>query len=83
MPQQPVRFVKPFEGSGTLIGIDKEGLFETGIVYEVISILGELIIRKAGRTTATTAGGDLYGQDVLQLVLSGEHLLTDREKENG
>jgi hypothetical protein len=72
-----LRLVKPF--GGTIIGVDKDNTLKPNTVYEIVNILGELVIREVGRNSQSLAGGSDYGKDVHMLLLEGNALLTDSE----
>lgn len=71
------RITKPF-GEG-LIGIDKAGIFEEGCVYGFIKLQGLIMVKNLGPNSLHKPGGLLHGFDIVQLMLNGQHLLTDDE----
>jgi hypothetical protein len=69
---------------GLMLGIDKHGLFEPGVIYEAFEMLDEIIIRKVGKY-ALPDGGPGYPNrysDANSIIDSGLHLITQEELDN-
>lgn len=75
------RFVVLDDDRKLLLGIDKAGVFESGMVYEAQEIIGEVIIRKVGKY-ALPKQGPSYPNELSEanvIISAGVHLLTERE----
>jgi hypothetical protein len=69
---------------GLLLGVDKAGIFEPGVVYEAMEILDEIVIRKVGKY-ALPEGGPGYPNrysDANSIIFCGLHLITQEEKDS-
>jgi hypothetical protein len=64
-----------------LLGIDKAGVFEAGVVYEVTKILGEIVIRPVGKYALNEKGFPSKNSAIEDIIYYGEHLITKEEKE--
>lgn len=62
-----------------LLGIDKDNIFEPGIVYEVHKILDEIILRPVGKYSLPKTGYPSELSEVNAIVYSGHHLITEDE----
>lgn len=64
---------------GVLLGVS-DGLFETGVVYEAIEMLDEIIIRKVGKYALPAKGSHPCENSTnSEIIYSGLHLLTEKE----
>ncbi len=71
--------VQPDE-RGLLLGVDKAGIFEKGVVYEAREMLGQIILKSMGKY-ALPAKGSYPSEcsDANEIIYSGIHLLTKDE----
>lgn len=64
-----------------LIGIDKANIFEAGVVYEAVKILGEIILKPVGKYALPEQG--TYPNEHSEpnaIIYSGLHLITKDEQ---
>lgn len=73
------RFVVLPDSRKLLLGVDLSELFMPGVVYEAEAILGEIIIRPLGKTSAVNPGYGHITTDANQIINAGRHLVTMAE----
>jgi hypothetical protein len=63
-----------------ILGLDKGGVFEPGVVYEAAEILDTIVLRKIGkaRIDGLKGAGGMYA-DVNNMVYYGNAFLTEEE----
>lgn len=66
---------------GLLLGIDKAGVFETGVVYEAVKILDEIVIRPVGKYALPAIGCPSENSDNDNIIYYGLHLITKEEQQ--
>ena len=62
-----------------LLGVDKSGIFDAGIVYQVTKILGQIIMTPIGEYALEKKGCPSEGSDIATIMYSGLHLITSGE----
>jgi hypothetical protein len=76
-----------FDGSDdkVILGVSfNAGVFKPGFVYEIQTILGQIMIKEIGESSCKmtykdTKGGISWCNDANQIITHGTHLLTDSE----
>lgn len=64
-----------------LIGVDKANIFEAGVVYEAIKILGEIVLRPVGKYALPKNGTfPNENSELSEIMYSGLHLITEKEQ---
>ena len=65
-----------------LLGVDKNNIFEKGVVYEVVKILDEIVLKPIGKSALPNEGYGGKFSTANEIVTAGMHLFTLEEKEN-
>ena len=65
-----------------LLGKDGANIFEKGMVYEVVKILDQIVIREIGKSIIPETGHPSIKSDNNTIICYGEHLLTQEDKDN-
>lgn len=67
-----------------ILGIDLDGVFKPGVVYEAFEIMGEIVMRPIGEYTLQKMGEDGLtwpneGSDIGDIIRFSKHLITKVE----
>lgn len=77
------RFAVLPDERGLLLGIDKNGMFEAGCVYEAFNIDGTIILKKMGKYALPAQGSFPCAlSEPNAIIYHGLHLITDKELAN-
>jgi hypothetical protein len=80
--KKPARFAVLPDERGLILGIDKGSIFQRGVVYEAIELLGEIILRPIGKYALPEAGGVCRHSTAGEIIGTGYHLMTFEEAQN-
>lgn len=75
------RFAVLDDERGLILGQDLGNIFEKGIVYEAINVMGEIILKPVGKYALPLKGHPSIYSDVNTQVNYGIHLITKEEQE--
>lgn len=70
--------------SAPILGIDLDGVFKPGVVYEAFTIMGEIVLRPVGEYALKKIGAEDVtwpneGSDISDIVRFSNHLITKEE----
>ena len=65
-----------------LIGIDKDNIFEEGVVYGVVKILDQITLKPLGRWAMKDKGYPSKHSTIQAIAYNGLHLVTKEEYSN-
>lgn len=74
------RFSVLDDDRGLILGQDLGNIFEKGIVYEAVDILGEIILRPLGKYALPLKGHPSIYSDANTQINYGVHLITLKEQ---
>lgn len=62
-----------------LLGVDKENIFDEGMVYEATKVLDEIVLKPIGRFALPEKGHPSINSENSSIINCGLHLITEEE----
>lgn len=63
-----------------ILGIDKANIFKEGVVYSVVKICDEIVLKPIGEMALPEKGQYNYNQAIDKILYTGLHLITKEEQ---